>query len=75
MNEQPQRHDSNNEKNEKLGELANPGDREALKAAIRRALRRPREIPEGVIFFSYERFRERLHDIMDSLRIESLSTA
>jgi glycosyltransferase involved in cell wall biosynthesis len=58
-----------------LGELANPDDREALKAAIRRALRRPRQVPEGLAFFSYENFRERLHDIIGGLRIESLSTA
>jgi phosphatidylinositol alpha-1,6-mannosyltransferase len=59
----------------KLGEFADPGDREALKAAIRRALRRPRQVPEGLAFFSYEKFRERLHDIIGSLGFESLSTA
>jgi glycosyltransferase involved in cell wall biosynthesis len=59
----------------KLGELANPDDREALKAAIRRALRRPRQIPDGLSFFSYQKFRERLHDIMGSLKIESVSPA
>jgi glycosyltransferase involved in cell wall biosynthesis len=58
-----------------LGELADPDDREALKAAIRRALRRPRQIPDGLAFFSYEKFRERLHDIIGSLRIESVSPA
>ena len=58
-----------------LGELADPDDRQALKAAIRRALRRPRQIPDGLTFFSYERFRERLHDIIGSLRIESVSPA
>jgi glycosyltransferase involved in cell wall biosynthesis len=59
----------------KLGELANPDDREALKAAIRRALGRPRQIPDGLAFFSYEKFRDRLHDIIGRLRIESVSTA
>ena len=58
-----------------LGELADPDDRQALKAAIRRALRRPRQIPDGLTFFSYESFRERLHDIISSLRIESVSPA
>src|SRR6516164_5679072 len=58
-----------------LGELADPDDREALKAAIRRALRRPRQIPDGLAFFSYDKFRERLHYIMGSLRIESVSPA
>jgi phosphatidyl-myo-inositol dimannoside synthase len=57
--------------NGELGELANPDDREALKQAIRRALRRPRQIPKGLAFFSYERFRERLQDIMRGLTVES----
>ena len=58
-----------------LGELADPDDREALKTAIRRALGRPRQIPAGLAFFSYEKFRQRLHDIIGSLRIESVSPA
>ena len=48
---------------------------EALKAAIRRALRRPRQIPDGLGFFSYEKFRERLQHIMGGLRVESVSVA
>jgi phosphatidyl-myo-inositol dimannoside synthase len=59
----------------KLGELADPDDRQALMAAIRRSLRRPRQIPDGLTFFSYEKFRERLHDIIGGLRIESVSPA
>ena len=58
----------------KLGELADPDDREALKAAICRALRRPRQIPEGLAFFCYDRFRERLHDILADLSSEPVST-
>jgi len=58
-----------------LGELADPDDREALMAAIRRALRRPRQIPDGLAAFSYERFRERLADIMGGLRVQSVSPA
>jgi phosphatidyl-myo-inositol dimannoside synthase len=58
-----------------LGELADPDDREALKAAIRRALRRPRQIPDGLAFFSYEKFRERLQDIIGGLRVESVFQA
>jgi len=58
-----------------LGELADPDDREALKAAIRRALRRPRQIPDGLGFFSYEKFRERLQHIIGGLRVESVSAA
>jgi glycosyltransferase involved in cell wall biosynthesis len=59
----------------RLGELVDPDDREALKAAIRRALRRPRQIPDGLAFFSYEKFRERLQDIIGGLRVESVSPA
>jgi phosphatidyl-myo-inositol dimannoside synthase len=59
----------------KLGEFADPDDREALKAAIRRALCRPRQIPEGLSYFSYENFRARLQNIMSGLRVESVSPA
>jgi phosphatidyl-myo-inositol dimannoside synthase len=59
----------------KLGELADPDDREALKAAIRRALCRPRQIPEGLAYFSYENFRERLQNIMGGLKVEAVSPA
>ena len=53
----------------KLGELADPDDREALKAAIHRALRRPRQVPDGLAFFSYEKFCERLQDIIGGLKV------
>ena len=56
-----------------LGELADPDDREALKAAIHRALGRPRQIPEGLAYFSYEKFRERLRDIIGGLSTKSVS--
>jgi glycosyltransferase involved in cell wall biosynthesis len=58
-----------------LGELADPDDRQALKAAICRALHRPRQVPEGLEFFAYENFRKRLHDIIGGLRAESASAA
>jgi phosphatidyl-myo-inositol dimannoside synthase len=61
--------------NGELGEIADPDDREALKAAIRRALRRPRQVPDGLAFFSYGNFRERLQNIIASLRVESVSAA
>jgi glycosyltransferase involved in cell wall biosynthesis len=54
----------------KLGELADPDDRESVKEAIRRALLRPRQIPDGLAVFSYERFRTRLQDIIYRLRVE-----
>jgi glycosyltransferase involved in cell wall biosynthesis len=53
----------------KLGELADPDDRESVKEAVRRALLRPRQIPDGLAVFSYERFRTRLQDIICGLRI------
>src|SRR5262249_24919241 len=56
-----------------LGEIADPDDREALKAAICRALRRPRQIPDGLSFFSYQRFRERLQNIIGGLSVETVS--
>ena len=56
--------------NGKLGELADPDDRESIKEAIRRALRRPRQIPDELAVFSYERFRARLQDILCGLRVE-----
>ena len=58
-----------------LGEHADPDDREALKAAIRRALKRPRQIPDRLAVFSYNRFRERLQNIIDGLRLETVSSA
>jgi glycosyltransferase involved in cell wall biosynthesis len=59
----------------KLGELADPDDPQALKAAIRRALCRPRQIPEGLAYFSYENFCERLQNIMGGLKVESVAPA
>jgi glycosyltransferase involved in cell wall biosynthesis len=56
--------------NGKLGELADPDDRESVKEAIRRALRRPRHIPDELAVFSYERFRTRLQRIMCGLKVE-----
>ena len=49
-------------------------DRETLKAAIRGALCRPRKT-QWTRFFSYEKFRERLQNIINDLRVESVSPA
>jgi phosphatidylinositol alpha-1,6-mannosyltransferase len=57
--------------NGEIGELANPDDRETVIRAIRRALRRPRQIPNWLAFYSYERFRERLQEIMYGLAVQS----
>ena len=53
---------------------ADPADQEALKGAIRRALCRPREIPEGLDYFSYENFRDRLQNIIDGSNAGSVSS-
>ncbi|MGC1948845.1 MAG: hypothetical protein WA679_14980, partial [Pseudolabrys sp.] len=49
-------------------------DRETLKAAIRGAICRPRKT-QWTRFFSYEKFRERLQNIINDLRVESVSPA
>ena len=48
-------------------------DREALKAAIRGALRHPPKISNGLAFFPYEKFREQ--NIIGDLRVECVSPA
>ena len=49
----------------KLGCVVDPGDRNALIAAIRDALRRPSGIrPAGLEDFSYQAFEKRAHDLL-----------
>ena len=48
----------------KLGEIANPDHPESLKAAIIRALAKPRAVPELLDHFSYENFVKRLDDLL-----------
>ena len=47
-----------------LGLLANPDDRAALRNAVTEALRRPKGIPPGLDYFSFERFTARLGEIL-----------
>ena len=52
----------------KLGAAADPGDRNALTAKIRDALRRPRGIrPEGLQDWGFEAFQERAHDLIQKV--------
>jgi len=48
----------------KLGELADPSAPQTIKDAIFKAMEKPREIPEGLEFFSYENFVSRLDNIL-----------
>ena len=61
--------------NGKLGRLADPDSREELRAAIRQALKSPREVPQGLEHFHYPRFRERLGDILDAVNTRSARVA
>jgi hypothetical protein len=49
----------------------------SAEGAIRRALRRLRQIPDGLGFFPYEKFRARLQAIIGigGLSVESVSAA
>jgi phosphatidyl-myo-inositol dimannoside synthase len=47
-----------------LGLLADPDDPESLRSAIRQALRQPRRIPQGLDYFAYPRFRERVSGVL-----------
>ncbi|MBK8640046.1 MAG: glycosyltransferase family 4 protein [Chromatiaceae bacterium] len=47
-----------------LGLLVDPDDRDALRNAITQALRRPKAIPPGLDYFSFERFTARLSEIV-----------
>ncbi|MCI0561176.1 MAG: glycosyltransferase family 4 protein, partial [Nitrososphaera sp.] len=49
-----------------LGVLVDPRDRDDLKSGIIQALGRPREVPAGLEYFSFENFVKRVHEIVDS---------
>jgi phosphatidyl-myo-inositol dimannoside synthase len=52
----------------KLGIVVDPENAEEIKAAIIQALQYPRgQIPDGLDYFSFDNFRKRLHDIMNTL--------
>lgn len=49
-----------------LGQLVDPDDPDALKAAIRRGLTRPKNVPARLSHFGFPNFTARLHDIMSA---------
>jgi len=51
-----------------LGLIVNPDDALEIEEAIIQALSMPREVPEGLDYFSLERFRKRLGGILDGLQ-------
>lgn len=51
----------------KLGLLADPSDPEGLERAILAALRRPKSVPDGLEYFSFSRFKERLQSALSGL--------
>jgi glycosyltransferase involved in cell wall biosynthesis len=49
-----------------LGQVVNPDEPQEIKSAIHRALQSRRHVPDGLEFFSPERFRERWHRVLES---------
>lgn len=50
-----------------IGHAIDPGDPKALRAALLTALTQPRGIPDGLTFFAYAAFRDRLAAAMERL--------
>jgi len=48
----------------RLGILVDPGDRAELAAGIDEALRRPKQVPAGLEYFHFDRFAERVRDLL-----------
>lgn len=53
-------------RNGALGTIVDPGDGNAIVDAIMKALSQPKRIPEGLEYFAYSAFRERVHTLIDS---------
>ncbi len=51
-----------------LGLLADPDDPESLYCGILKALGQPRRVPQGLDYFAYPRFRERLAQVVTAIR-------
>jgi glycosyltransferase involved in cell wall biosynthesis len=51
-------------KDGELGLAVDPDDRDSLRNAVADALRRPKAVPEGLDYFSFERFSQRLGEIV-----------
>jgi glycosyltransferase involved in cell wall biosynthesis len=50
----------------RLGIVVDPNDLDSVKRGILQSLRAPVGVPEGLDYFSVERFRERWHDVIDA---------
>jgi glycosyltransferase involved in cell wall biosynthesis len=48
-----------------LGTVVDPNDRHDVKHGILEALRAPREVPDGLDYFSVDRFQDRWHRVVD----------
>jgi len=55
-----------------LGLLVDPDNPEEIEAAILESLSRPKEVPAGLEYFSFERFCERLGGILDQLNTRAM---
>ena len=52
----------------KLGLVVDPENAEEIKAAILQALQYPKgQIPDGLDYFSFDNFQNRLHDIINTV--------
>jgi len=52
-----------------LGAVVNPDDPAEIRGAIVEALKKPREIPEGLTYFSFHNFTVKLHKIIDEMMV------
>jgi phosphatidylinositol alpha-1,6-mannosyltransferase len=50
-----------------LGVLVDPRNSEDLKQGIREILSRPKKVPPGIEYFSFARYQERMHDMLDRI--------
>ncbi|MFZ2449511.1 MAG: glycosyltransferase family 4 protein [Methylovulum miyakonense] len=51
----------------KLGELVDPGNPKEIIAAIHRALKKPKVIPEGLKYFAFENYKKRLNQLISEV--------
>jgi phosphatidylinositol alpha-1,6-mannosyltransferase len=58
-----------------LGQLVDPSDPASVAAGILKALAQPREVPPGLSYFAWPRFRDRVAGAVQSLQLASARTA
>jgi len=51
-----------------LGEVVDPNDLEDIRRGIRKALNPDQSVPQGMKYFSFDRFKERWHDLIELMR-------